>query len=95
MLLGGLFGAMINGGLIEHKSRRVIAARKNLIEHVDASQRDAMITAFQTGLEQVTDAGAKRLRLCVISAVKMIISPVCHASGIRRACSSATATKIA
>ncbi|MDH3982795.1 MAG: 4Fe-4S binding protein [Gammaproteobacteria bacterium] len=58
MLLGGLFGAMINGGLIEHKSRRVIAARKNLIEHVDASQRDAMITAFQTGLEQVTDAGA-------------------------------------
>jgi hypothetical protein len=89
MLLGGLFGAMINGGLIEHKSRRVIAARKNLIEHVDASQRDAMITAFQVA------GKAKRLRLCVISAVKMIISPVCHASGIRRACSSATATKIA
>jgi pyruvate-ferredoxin/flavodoxin oxidoreductase len=58
MLLGGLFGAMINGGLIEHKSRRVIAARKNLIDHVDANRRDDMIAAFQAGLEQVSDTGA-------------------------------------
>ena len=45
VLLGGLFGAMINAGSVEHKSRRVIAARKNLVEHVDASHRDDMITA--------------------------------------------------
>ena len=32
ILLGGLFGALINAGLIEHKSRRILAARKELLE---------------------------------------------------------------
>ena len=56
-LLGGLFGALINAGLIEHKTRRIIAARKGLIEGIDASARNDMMEAFQSGLEQVVDAG--------------------------------------
>jgi pyruvate-ferredoxin/flavodoxin oxidoreductase len=57
ILLGGLFGALINAGLIEHKSRRVIAARKELIEHLDSSRRNDMLTDFQSGFDKVEDAG--------------------------------------
>ncbi len=57
VLLGGLFGALIKAGLVEHKSRRVIAARKSLLDGIDATRRGDMMTAFQAGLEQVVDAG--------------------------------------
>jgi pyruvate-ferredoxin/flavodoxin oxidoreductase len=62
--LGGLFGVLINAGLLEHKSRRIIAARKGLLEGVDARRSDAIIAEFQAGLEQfveveaIADAGA-------------------------------------
>ncbi|NIA28015.1 MAG: hypothetical protein GWP02_08155, partial [Desulfobulbaceae bacterium] len=54
-LLGGLFGVMILARFIEHKSRRIIAARRNLLEGIDSNQRDEMMAAFQSGLEQVTE----------------------------------------
>jgi pyruvate-ferredoxin/flavodoxin oxidoreductase len=54
-LLGGLFGVLISSGLLDHKSRRVIAARKELLESVDANQSDDMVAAFQAGLEEVTE----------------------------------------
>jgi pyruvate-ferredoxin/flavodoxin oxidoreductase len=54
-LLGGLFGVLTSAGLIEHKSRKIIAARRALLEHVDRDRRDAMVTAFQFGLEQVVE----------------------------------------
>jgi pyruvate-ferredoxin/flavodoxin oxidoreductase len=54
-LLGGLFGVLINAGIVAHKSRRVIAARRNLLEGVDADRRDAMTDAFQAGLEQLVE----------------------------------------
>ena len=57
MLLGGLFGALINAGLIEHKSRRIIAARKELVEHIDTNRRNDMLAAFQSGLENIEDTG--------------------------------------
>jgi len=52
-LLGGLFGVLINAGIVAHKSRRVIAARRNLLEGVDPDRVDEMADAFQAGLEQV------------------------------------------
>jgi len=58
LLLGGLFGALLNAGIIEHRSRRVIAARKSLIADTDANHRDDLMTAFQSGLEQVVANGA-------------------------------------
>ena len=54
-LLGGLFGVLINAGIVAHKSRRVITARRNLLEGIDADRVDAMAGAFQAGLEQVVE----------------------------------------
>jgi pyruvate-ferredoxin/flavodoxin oxidoreductase len=54
-LLGGLFGVLINAGIVAHKSRRVIAARRNLLKGVDADRRDEMTDAFQSGLEQLVE----------------------------------------
>lgn len=54
-LLGGLFGVLVNAGLLDHKSRRIIAARKGLLEGVDASRSDDIMAAFQSGLEQLVE----------------------------------------
>ena len=50
-LLGGLFGALIKARLLDQKARRVIAARKSLLDNMPAEQRDALVAAFQDGLE--------------------------------------------
>ena len=107
-LLGGLFGALVNAGLLEHKSRRIIAARKGLLEGVDARRSDDIMAAFQAGLEQLVEfeadddcrasrlAGkARRRRRSVISAATTIVSRACRASGIRPACSTAMARQTA
>ncbi|MDJ0906927.1 MAG: 4Fe-4S binding protein [Woeseiaceae bacterium] len=57
-LLGGLFGALIKAGLLDHKARRVIAARKGLLANVAAEQRDSQVAAFQAGLENVVKVDA-------------------------------------
>jgi len=54
-LLGGLFGVLANAGLLDHKSRRIIAARKGLPEGVDARRSDDIMAAFQAGLEQLVE----------------------------------------
>jgi len=51
-LLGGLFGVLITAGLLDHKSRRIIAARKGLLEGVGSNCSDDTMIAFQAGLEQ-------------------------------------------
>jgi pyruvate-ferredoxin/flavodoxin oxidoreductase len=57
-LLGGLFGVLVNAGLLDHKSRRIIAARKSLLDAVDARQSDDIVTEFQAGLEQLVEFDA-------------------------------------
>jgi len=54
-LLGGLFGVLVNAGLLDHKARRIIAARKGLLEGVHAGSSDEIVAAFQTGLEQFVE----------------------------------------
>ena len=54
-LLGGLFGVLQGAGLIDHKPRRIIAARRSLLEDVESNRRDQMMAAFQSGLEQVVE----------------------------------------
>ena len=54
-VLGGLFGVLLNAGLIDHKSRRIIAARRNMLEGMGTGQLEAMLAAFQSGLEQVAE----------------------------------------
>jgi pyruvate-ferredoxin/flavodoxin oxidoreductase len=53
LLLGALFGTLVDAGLIDQKPRRVLAARRALLDNVEAGRRDAMMEAFQAGLEQV------------------------------------------
>ena len=55
MLLGGLFGVLLNAGLLDHKSRRIIAARKGLLKGVDTNRSDDIMAAFQAGLEQLVE----------------------------------------
>ena len=54
-LLGGLFGALQASGLIDHKPRTIIAARRSVLEGVEANRRDEVMAAFQSGLEQVVE----------------------------------------
>ncbi|MEE8343839.1 MAG: 4Fe-4S binding protein [Woeseiaceae bacterium] len=52
-LLGGLFAVLISAGLIETKTRRLIAARQSMLEDAGEVGRDELIAAFQSGLEKV------------------------------------------
>jgi len=58
-LLGGLFGVLQGAGLIDQKSRRIIAARREMFadidQDVDSSRREELMAAFQSGLEQVVE----------------------------------------
>ena len=55
-LLGGLFGVLQSAGLIDHKPRRIIAARRSLLEDLPANRRDAMLASFQSGLEKAVES---------------------------------------
>ena len=55
-LLGGLFGALTDAGLIDVKTRRIIAARRSMLEDIDEVHREELMAAFQSGLEQVAEA---------------------------------------
>jgi len=57
-LMGGLFGAMQIAGMVDHKPRRIIAARRTLLEGTPSDHRDRLMDAFQAGLEQVTEDDA-------------------------------------
>jgi len=54
-LLGGLFGALADAGLIEAKTRRIIAARQSLLEGIDEVRREELMTAFRSGLEETVE----------------------------------------
>ena len=54
-LLGGLFGVLASAGLLDHRTRRIIAARKGLLEGVDARRSDDIMAAFQAGFEQLVE----------------------------------------
>ncbi|MDH3429550.1 MAG: 4Fe-4S binding protein [Gammaproteobacteria bacterium] len=55
-LLGGLFGVLIKTGLLDHKTRRIIAARNSLIDADDENRSDKIMADFQAGLEQLVEA---------------------------------------
>jgi pyruvate-ferredoxin/flavodoxin oxidoreductase len=54
-LLGGLFGVLSGAGLLEAKTRRLVAARQRMLEGIDEIRREEMMAAFQSGLEQVIE----------------------------------------
>ena len=56
LLLGALFGALLDAGLIDDKARRIISARRALLDELDVQRRDAMADAFQSGLEQIGES---------------------------------------
>ena len=52
-LLGGLFGVLLEAGLIDARTRRVIAERRDMLDGVENDRRELLMNAFQSGLEQV------------------------------------------
>ncbi len=54
-LLGGLFGALVRSGKLDAKARRVIGARRNLLDALPAEERDAAAEAFQSGFENLVE----------------------------------------
>jgi len=54
-LLGGLFGVLIGAGLIDAKPRRVVTARRGILDDISDARCEELIAAFQSGLEQVTE----------------------------------------
>jgi len=56
ILLGGLFSVLISEGLLDAKVRRIIALRQNMLDGVEEARREALMTAFRAGLEQVAQA---------------------------------------
>ncbi|MBT8109500.1 MAG: 4Fe-4S binding protein [Gammaproteobacteria bacterium] len=53
-LLGGLFGVLLETGLLDSKARRVIAERRDMLDGVEKVRHEKLLDAFQSGLEQVT-----------------------------------------
>ncbi len=51
-LLGGLFAALLEAGLIDYKSRRIVSARRAMLDGMGAQRRDELTDAFEAGLEQ-------------------------------------------
>jgi pyruvate-ferredoxin/flavodoxin oxidoreductase len=56
-LLGALFAALLDAGLIEHKPRRVVSARRAMLDGLGAQRRDALANDFESGFGQL-DEGA-------------------------------------
>lgn len=54
-LLGALFAALLDAQLIDHKSRRVVTARRAMLDDVAKERRDAMMQAFEGGLGQASE----------------------------------------
>jgi len=54
-LLGGLFGVLLEAGLVDEQRRRVISARRGQLDQVEAGRRDARVEAFQAGMDQVAE----------------------------------------
>jgi len=54
-LLGGLFGVLLEVGLLDHKRRQVLSARRGHLENVAGDRREARVAAFQAGLESFNE----------------------------------------
>ncbi len=52
-LLGGLFGAMLQSGKLDLKSRRILSAREEALSHLSEAERQPLLKAFELGLEEV------------------------------------------
>jgi len=52
-LLGAIFGAMLDAGLLESKPRRVSSEHAEMLEHVADDLRAARLASFAMGLEKV------------------------------------------
>ena len=59
-LLGAVFGAMLDAGLLELSSRRVSGLREQALQRLPAAERKARLDGFKLGLERVhrLDAGS-------------------------------------
>ena len=57
-LLGALFAALLDAALIEHKPRRIISARRAMLDDLDPQRRDALAGDFESGFGQIDETSA-------------------------------------
>ena len=57
-LLGGLFGVLRKSHGVQSAVRRIISARRDMLESLPPERRDELVAAFQAGLEQVEESTA-------------------------------------
>ncbi len=59
VLLGGLFGALVKGGKLDAKARRIASVQRAMLDTLPAERRDAAADAFQSGLEDLAEIDAE------------------------------------
>ncbi len=52
-LLGSLFGALVGGGFLEQKERKVFSTRQHALDDLSPPRRDELTEVFQSGFRQV------------------------------------------
>jgi pyruvate-ferredoxin/flavodoxin oxidoreductase len=57
-LLGALFAALLESDLIDHKPRRIVSARRALLDDMGAKRRDALTSAFEAGFAQLGETSS-------------------------------------
>lgn len=58
VLLGGLFAALVKGGFLEAKTRRIAGMRREMLDSVNPRQREAMTDDFRRGWESLAEESA-------------------------------------
>ncbi len=54
-MLGGLFGALVESGHIDAKPRKIIKARQDMLDSVDAERREQLLAVFRDGIEGLVE----------------------------------------
>jgi pyruvate-ferredoxin/flavodoxin oxidoreductase len=54
-LLGALFGALLDAEVIDHKPRRIVSARRAMLDSLATDRRDALASSFESGFAQVSE----------------------------------------
>ncbi|MDJ0749002.1 MAG: 4Fe-4S binding protein [Woeseiaceae bacterium] len=55
VLLGGLFAALVEGGFLEAKTRRIAGMRREMLDSLDAQQRETKTDDFRRGWESLSE----------------------------------------
>ena len=70
-LLGAVFGVLVETGLLDTNSRRLVSGREEALSPLDGDLAEARLNAFKAGLE-----GVQRLELAAIASAEPLSEPL-------------------